>query len=207
MRNQNFSVAPDPATITAEIAAANASKRIPKSGLWFPAPRKTTSIALTQAADLLYLAQFSFPFDFVVSEVALTVSTGVAATAALLGIYAHDLATDRPALLLRQGTASVSTATNATAPSTPLTSNLTLLKDQPYWMGTLLNGAPTLVAAAATMVSGDDAGSAAPRTTSAFAVGLRVARTYASGLPADLTGTSWTETISALTPIMQFKAA
>jgi hypothetical protein len=136
------------------------------------------------------------------------VSNGVALTAVKLALYANDIETARPGEVIVE-TGEIATTT--TGDIEAVVSTERTIPPGNYWLATLVNGAAEMRAVAATNYSiaslaGGNTIDQLMANTGQL-VGFRAAKTYGSGIPADLTGTSWTAVATAVCPLIGFKTA
>lgn len=156
----------------------------------------------TQAADTLYLVPFRVFRPVTVAGLAARCETGAAATSLITAIYANDPAAGRPGAKLAELAAALSGVTGPATVNGSLAANLSLAAGV-YWIGCIVNGATQFRAIGATsgILSGIVGSSTASGAVSSTKViGLSKSSAYASGMPASLAGSSWTDVASTLIP-------
>ena len=110
------------------------------SGYYYPALRSVRQdTAYTVAANTLYASPVLIEKDMTVAALVLSVSTGVASTHGLVGIYSDSAG--KPGTKLFEASAAFNTAANADAVEVALSSNQTVAAGV-YWAVTLFDGAP-----------------------------------------------------------------
>jgi parallel beta-helix repeat protein len=177
-----------------------------EGSVWYAPPFIDYSNSpVAQTTNTIYLIPLVLFGEVTVDALGSRIETAVASTQARFGIYANDI-NSLPGVKLAEASAAISGSTVIGVSST-LTTPITL-KPGRYWLAALCDGAIRMHAVAPTNSGMSAIGSTvlADVTNGIHATALSAASSFASGLPATLTGTSWTFVTTASAPVIAYRA-
>jgi hypothetical protein len=156
--------------------------------VWYAPPNfRFAGSPVAASVDILHLTPVTLDAPITVDALGSYVSVGVAATNALFGIYENG-ATNLPATKIVEVSSPVSGTSIGAVFST---TSATTLSAGTYWLAMVSDGAISFRTYASDAVGDANLGSTALGNVAngANIGGIKMAGTYASGLPSDLTGT------------------
>lgn len=174
---------------------------------WYNAPGTVfATTPAAQSADTIYFMPLVVERPLTISALGIRIHSGVASSAALLGIYANNKSSV-PGVRLAKISAEVD-GSSAAAVSNNLDANISLKPGETYWLAMLCKGAISAKTLATTASSFGSLGSTtlADVTNGVTVTGYSASSTYTNGMPSDASGLTLSGIITAVAPVVAFKS-